>query len=99
MDDRYTESVLRVVESIPAGKVLTYGAIADMVGRGGPRQVGKVMSDTGGGVPWWRVVRADGDLRCPRERALQHYHSERTPLRSGGERVDVARAFWTQSTE
>ena len=60
MDDDYAEQVLSVVERIPPGQVATYGDIAEIVGRGGPRQVGQVMALLGGGVPWWRVVRADG---------------------------------------
>ena len=60
MDDDYAELVLSVVERIPPGQVATYGDIAEIVGRGGPRQVGHVMALWGGGVPWWRVVRADG---------------------------------------
>lgn len=60
MNDDYAELVLSLVEQIPPGQVATYGDIAEMVGRGGPRQVGHVMARFGGGVPWWRVVRAAG---------------------------------------
>ena len=59
MDAGFTEDVLEMVETIPVGRVLTYGAIADRLGRGGPRGVGGVMAREGHGVPWWRVVRAD----------------------------------------
>jgi hypothetical protein len=34
--------------------------IAELVRAGGPRGAGAVMARWGGGVPWWRVVRADG---------------------------------------
>lgn len=68
MDDEYAEAVLSVVERIPPGRAMSYGAIADVVGetlgRGGPRQVGTVMSTVGGTVSWWRVVTAAG--RPPR---------------------------------
>ncbi len=37
--EEYVEAVLSLVERIPAGRVTTYGAIAEVVG-GGPRQVG-----------------------------------------------------------
>ena len=60
--EEYVERVLAVVEQIPAGRVMSYGSIAEVVGVGGPRQVGKVMSLEGGGVPWWRVVHADGTV-------------------------------------
>jgi alkylated DNA nucleotide flippase Atl1 len=58
--EEYVEAVLVAVEAIPAGRVATYGDIAAYVGQGGPRQVGAVMREYGGGVPWWRVIRASG---------------------------------------
>ncbi|GIJ44620.1 hypothetical protein Val02_15060 [Virgisporangium aliadipatigenens] len=89
----YVESVLTVVERIPPGRVMTYGAIAEYLGRGGPRQVGTVMARYGGGVPWHRVVAANGRV-VPghEEEALQRLRSEGTPLR--GDRVDVHLAEW-----
>jgi alkylated DNA nucleotide flippase Atl1 len=58
--EEYVEAVLVAVESIPPGRVATYGDIAAYVGQGGPRQVGAIMREYGGGVPWWRVIRASG---------------------------------------
>ena len=93
--DEYAEAVLDTVDRIPAGRVLAYGDIAEMVGRGGPRQVGRVMSLFGGGVPWWRVIRADGrPPSCNEVEAHEHYRAEGTPLRPDGRRVDMARARW-----
>lgn len=91
----YVADVLELVAAIPAGQVLTYGDVAELVGRGGPRQVGLVMSRWGGSVPWWRVLRADGRPALGHEqRALARYAAEGTPLRPGGERVDLRRARW-----
>ncbi|MGN0062848.1 MAG: MGMT family protein [Nocardioides sp.] len=95
--EEYAELVLRCAESVPAGHVTTYGSIAEAVGAvlggGGPRQVGAVMARDGGGVPWWRVVRADGSLPPSHDhRARQEYTVERTPMRPGG-RVDLRAAF------
>ena len=56
----FAEEVLSLVERIPPGRVMSYGAIAEYVGQGGPRQVGTVMARYGGGVPWHRVVTASG---------------------------------------
>ncbi|SHI98803.1 Alkylated DNA nucleotide flippase Atl1, participates in nucleotide excision repair, Ada-like DNA-binding domain [Nocardiopsis flavescens] len=93
--DEYADEVLAVVERIPPGLVMSYGDIAEYVGRGGPRQVGAVMSSWGGGVPWWRVVRADGSPASGHEvRALSHYASEATPMRRGTDRVDMRNARW-----
>uniref|UniRef100_A0A6J4LCY6 Methylated-DNA-[protein]-cysteine S-methyltransferase DNA binding domain-containing protein n=1 Tax=uncultured Nocardioidaceae bacterium TaxID=253824 RepID=A0A6J4LCY6_9ACTN len=103
--EAYVEEVLSLVESIPPGRVMAYGQIAECLERGGPRQVGAVMSTYGSGVPWWRVVRADGSLpECHQHRALEHYRVESTPLRGaaagepGSTRVDMARAGWAPVT-
>ena len=86
MDDRFVEAVLSVVERVPAGRVTTYGAIADHVGSGGPRQVGRVMALYGGPVPWWRVVRADGTLaKGHRQKELLRAEG----VRFRGDRVDM----------
>ena len=91
--EEYVERVLTVVENVPPGRVTTYGAIAEVVG-GGARRVGTVMAQHGGGVPWWRVVRADGSLPPSHaQRALPHYREEATPLRHAS-RVDMPTAFW-----
>jgi|SoiMethySBSTD1v2_1073268.scaffolds.fasta_scaffold00034_117 alkylated DNA nucleotide flippase Atl1 len=91
MYDDYAELVLSLVEQIPPGRVATYGDIAEMAGRGGPRQVGHVMARFGGGVPWWRVVRADGrPARSLEETGLRLLKADKTPLK--GDRVDMARA-------
>ncbi|MGW6565328.1 MGMT family protein [Streptomyces sp. NPDC054975] len=100
----YAERVLEVAELIPPGRVMTYGDVAEWLGEGGPRQVGRVMALYGGAVPWWRVVRADGALLPGHElRALGHYRDEGTPLRAAGRaasadghmpKLDMRRARW-----
>ncbi|MEJ7707864.1 MAG: MGMT family protein [Nocardioidaceae bacterium] len=96
----YVEQVLQLVETIPSGRVTTYGVISDVVGRGGPRQVGRVLAFHGGPVPWWRVVRADGSLPEAHIRgALAHYREEATPLTgsiadTASLRVDLRAALW-----
>jgi alkylated DNA nucleotide flippase Atl1 len=98
----YAERVLDVAEMIPAGRVMTYGDVAEWLDEGGPRQVGRVMSLYGGGVPWWRVVRADGLLLPGHElEALGRYRAEGTPLKEAGRaadghlpRLDMRRARW-----
>ena len=59
--DDFASKVLDVVDSIPAGRVMSYGDIAEYLAAGlGPRQVGRVMSVYGGAVAWWRVIHSDG---------------------------------------
>src|SRR5689334_2124875 len=97
--DAYVEAVLTLVEQVPPGRVTTYGTLADVVGYGGPRRVGRVMSTHGGSVPWWRVVRADGSLPDSHDdEARAHYLDEGTPTRPparghGIGRIDMAAAY------
>ena len=95
--EAYVEAVLRVVESIPPGQVMSYGAVAEVVGAGGPRQVGRVLALYGGAVPWWRGVRADGTLAaCHEGAAGQRHRREGTALRSEHPlRVDMRAATWS----
>ena len=94
MDEEYVEAVLSLVEQVPAGRVTTYGALADAVGHGGPRLVGRVMSLHGGSVPWWRVIRADGTpAGCHDGEAGALLRAEGAPVRASG-RIDMAQALW-----
>ena len=95
----FASRVLDVADSIPPGRVMSYGDVAEYLGQGGPRQVGRVMSLWGGSAAWWRVVHADGSLVPGHERAaLERYRAEGTPLRpsAGGppSRVDMRLARW-----
>ncbi len=95
--DDYSARVLDVVDAIPPGQVMSYGDIAEYLGAGGPRQVGRVMSRYGGGAPWWRVTHADGTPAPGHDSvALARYQAEGTPLRSARPpvRVDMRRARW-----
>jgi alkylated DNA nucleotide flippase Atl1 len=92
--DDFVEQVLAIVESVPPGRVTTYGAIAEALGRYGARRVGNVMATHGAAVPWWRVVRADGSLPPSHEDgAREHYLEEGTPRR-GSDAIDMRAAFW-----
>lgn len=99
MRDEFVEAVLSVVELVPPGTVLAYGDVAELLGMGGPRQVGSVMSHFGGHVAWWRIVKAGGGAPDGHEdEALVHYEAEGTPLRGtpgrGAWRLDMAQARW-----
>lgn len=89
----FVEHALEVIDSIPAGRVMTYGGVAAAIGSRAPRAVGQVMSKYGSDVAWWRVVHAGGlPPKCHEETALQFYQAEETPLvwlRNGNYRVDV----------
>jgi methylated-DNA-protein-cysteine methyltransferase related protein len=78
--------VLARVRAIPPGFVRTYGDLSP----GAPRLAGAVLSGTDEpGLPWHRVVRADGTL-AKGERQRRLLEREGIPFR--GERVDMRAA-------
>jgi alkylated DNA nucleotide flippase Atl1 len=101
----FVDQVMRMVQAIPPGRVMTYGDIATILTARaeragladvyGPRMVGFVMSRFGGTLPWWRVIRSTGHPpRFHQERALPFYRAEGTPLIGPHEayRIDLRRA-------
>jgi alkylated DNA nucleotide flippase Atl1 len=86
------EAVFDVVETIPPGRVGTYGAIGRLIGIG-PRRVARALSSGGGAVPWFRVVRADGSAaEAVRVEQMARLAAEGVPMRNG--RVDLSAAGW-----
>jgi alkylated DNA nucleotide flippase Atl1 len=77
--------IIARVRAIPEGFVRTYGDIDP----GAPRLVGRVLATTHDGLPWHRVVRADGSIprgNVQRDLLLR----EGVPMR--GDRVDLRQA-------
>jgi len=83
MPARRQEQILSRVRDTPPGFVRTYGDVSP----GAPRVAGAVLHDCDdSGLPWHRVVRADGSLaKGDRQRRL--LQAEGVPFR--GERVDM----------
>ncbi len=60
-NNNYRERVYRIVRSIPRGRVMTYGQLAEILGDGyTPRTVGFVMHGSDNKTPWHRVINAQG---------------------------------------
>jgi methylated-DNA-protein-cysteine methyltransferase-like protein len=97
VDQPLAHRVLACVESIPRGRVMTYGDVAEYVGSRAARMVGRVLALDGGTVPWHRVVRADGSL-------AEHLYSEQRQrllsegVRFHGDRVDLVTHRWNGRT-
>ena len=63
MVNSFAKSVYKIVEKIPLGCVVSYGQIALMLGKPrGAREVGWAMRNCPEGLPWQRVVMADGSV-------------------------------------
>jgi alkylated DNA nucleotide flippase Atl1 len=60
ISDEQVENVRALVASIPAGRVATYGDIADAAGLSSPRIVGWIMRTDSSDLPWHRVITASG---------------------------------------
>lgn len=89
-----TQRILALVARIPSGRVMTYGDIADVLGLGSPRQVGRVLAGADVDIPWHRVVRSDGTMaEQVRERQRQLLLSEGVGM--VGERVDLEAHQWS----
>ncbi|WP_340006524.1 MGMT family protein [Paenibacillus sp. FSL K6-0276] len=59
----FTEQVIRIIQSIPEGKVMTYGGIARAAGSPrGARQVVRILHSMSRKykLPWHRVINAKG---------------------------------------
>ncbi|MDQ3476306.1 MAG: MGMT family protein [Actinomycetota bacterium] len=90
----FAEAVYDVVDTIPVGRVMTYGDIAEFLGQGGPRRVARAMALCQGAVSWHRVIRSTGiPAQQVRARQLELLTAEGTPLLDGS-RVDLRQARW-----
>jgi methylated-DNA-protein-cysteine methyltransferase-like protein len=61
----FTEQVVKIIQSIPAGYVMTYGQIAELAGSSrGARQVVRILHALSKKyeLPWHRVVNAKGEI-------------------------------------
>lgn len=93
MDEETFERVRAVVESIPSGRVLSYGDVAVLAGLRSARLVGRILSEDGADVPWHRVLRSDGTV------ATHLREPQLTRLRAEGvladrDRVSMRRYRW-----
>jgi methylated-DNA-protein-cysteine methyltransferase-like protein len=103
----FNEQVWQLVRQIPAGKVASYGQIAFMIAAPdgmdpksyhafGARWVGGAMAACPAGVPWQRVVNAQGMIS-----QRQGAHVQRELLEAEGVefdergRIDLKRYGWT----
>jgi len=96
----FYKQVYEIVERIPYGQVISYGEIARLLGRPrAAREVGRAMRNCPDGLPWQRVVMADGSITggmfANIRRAM--LESEDVPFLMDG-RVDMARCRWLSNT-
>jgi methylated-DNA-protein-cysteine methyltransferase-like protein len=92
------DPVYRLVQQIPRGRVLTYGALAKALRlRGGARSAGRAMAATpsGKGIPWHRVVGERGKILIREPYAsLQKKLLESEGVKVVESRLDLKRYLW-----
>ncbi|HEX8129627.1 MAG TPA: MGMT family protein [Pyrinomonadaceae bacterium] len=96
----YNERVFQIVRRIPAGHVMTYGQLAEILGEGyTARTVGFVMNKADESVPWHRVINAQGG--CSTGRVLLPMNKQQRLLEAEGvefdarDRCNLSRYRWT----
>jgi methylated-DNA-protein-cysteine methyltransferase-like protein len=93
VDEQTLEEVRAVVASIPPGRVLAYGDVAELAGLRSPRLVGRILAEDGADLPWHRVLRSNGTVADHlRHRQLEALRAEGV-LADGG-RIDMRRYRW-----
>ena len=103
-DSKYREQVYKLVRRIPAGRVMTYGQIAELLGDGyTARTVGFVMHACGDDTPWHRVINAQGGCST-RGLVLPHDKQQRMLEAEGVEfdsrdRCRLERYLWIPKTQ
>lgn len=91
--DDLTSRVLDQVDTVPPGKVASYGDIAARCGTV-PRQVGRIMATHGHLVAWWRILRADGTSAVA-DRARPHWDAEGISHYDGRVEMQNHRFIWS----
>jgi methylated-DNA-protein-cysteine methyltransferase-like protein len=98
-DSNYRERVYRIVRSIPRGRVMTYGQLAEILGDGyTPRTVGFVMHGSDDRTPWHRVINAQGAcstgrIALPSDKQQRMLAAEGVEFNERG-RCDLQRYLW-----
>ena len=97
----YRERVYEIVRRIPAGRVMTYGQIAELLGEGyTARTVGYVMHAADEEhVPWQRVINSQGACSTgrvilPPDKQQRLLEAEGVEFNARG-RCDLSRFRWT----
>jgi len=90
--------IYQVLLSVPEGRVVTYGQVAQLCGLGrGARIVARALRNlpAGSKIPWYRVINAQGRISIPGEGAVrqkERLESEGIVLLSGS--VDLKKYQW-----
>lgn len=95
---RFDRAAYALVRRVPAGRVVTYGQVAALLGTPrAARAVGAAMRRCPPALPWHRVINSRGGLSLRADVAgmlTQRLRLEREGIRFRRDRVDLARYRW-----
>ena len=103
-DPGYRQRVNEIVRTIPRGRVMTYGQLAEILGEGyTPRTVGFVMHASSDRTPWHRVINAQGacstgKVVLPHDKQQRMLEAEGVIFNARG-RCDLEKYLWIPETE
>jgi methylated-DNA-protein-cysteine methyltransferase related protein len=87
----FEDAVRRVIRDLRRGEVVSYGEVARRAGYPrAARAVGNILA-RGTGLPWWRVVRASGELAAhSRQEQSRRLRREGVPVQDGAVKGQLA---------
>lgn len=95
----FTERVIQIIQSIPAGRVMTYGQVAAAAGnRRGARQVARILHTMSQkhALPWHRIINAKGEISFTENHQRAHLEAEGITFGLTG-KVDLPLYRWFPS--
>jgi methylated-DNA-protein-cysteine methyltransferase related protein len=99
----FSKKVIKLIKSIPEGKVATYGLIAKLAGKPqGSRGVGWLLhsSSSSRDLPWQRVVKSGGKLSFP-EMSEPYFKQKRLLELEGvtfsNGKIDLKKYLWDKA--
>lgn len=106
----FYKQVWKIVRQVPRGRVVTYGQIARMIplppevspeeyATFGARWVGGAMADSPDGVPWQRVINAQGKISRRPGADLQRRLLEEEGIPFNNDKIDLKKYQWRPGEE
>ncbi len=101
----FKERVIKFIQSVPKGKVVSYGQVAAKAGSPqAARQVGgilRALDATDGSTPWWRVINNQGVISIKgnwtASKGIQKQLLEKDGVKVGADyKLDVNKYRWLE---
>jgi len=95
----FTQDIIKIIKSVPSGKVLTYGLVAKLAGNPrGAREVSRVLHSLTRkfDLPWHRIINSKGVISIKFEgRDQQRMLLEREGVEfSTNQKIDLKKYIW-----